>query len=175
MATMKLVARGNPDDVSVLSHADSLPHGTKVRVEFNTRPGAAYLANIWGSEWVLNKFAVEGMHITNARSDGNSRVIADGYVNSPGVALIVKVLLPILVVLGVAYVILKLFVYAAVETTRAVDELFGSGSNFVKVLVIGAFVFFGGVAAIELLRSGPPKAKAITKYTESQGQYPTGY
>ena len=103
------VADGSLEDVQqTYEELGELPHGTKIQFEVETLPGLAYLANIWGDEWVINKFIAEGVTITDSEAVSSDRVLCVGYVNSPPVGVILGVILAVISIAGIAYLISKI-------------------------------------------------------------------
>jgi len=141
----QLVAEGPYESVQQ-EDIPSLPHGTKVKFELETAPGVAYLADIWGDEWVLNKFAVEGVTIERTYSSDSSHIICYGHVNSPGLATIVGLILLVLSIAGVAYIIHQIRVWIDRGFLPSPAELF-TPENVAVIAAVGvagtlAFLMF---------------------------------
>jgi len=119
----KLVAEGTPDTFQHTGAIDYLPHGTRIRLEMDTIPGLAYLADIWGAEWVVEKFIIKGVTVTNTYSDGNDLVIVDGYVNSPSVATIITIVLVVLSIGGIAYIVREMRLWASLPGEGPISNL----------------------------------------------------
>ena len=131
----QLVAQGSPDDLQPTGVINDLPSGTRIKLEADTLPGLAYLANIWGAEWVIEKFMLEGMTITDTYAQGSSRVIVEGYVNSPGVMTIVAIVLVVIAIGGIGYIIHELRLWADVGD--------GLGSDLSMALKVGVVALLG--------------------------------
>ena len=109
----QLVAQGAPDDFQSTGVIEDLPSGTRIKLEADTLPGLAYLANIWGAEWVIEKFALEGVTVTDTYAQGSSKVIVEGYVNSPGVMTIIAIVGIVIAIGGIGYLIHELRLWAS--------------------------------------------------------------
>lgn len=144
----ELVAEGAPDDFEQVGAINELPHGTRVRLEMDTLPGLAYLANIWGAEWVIEKFIVEGVTVTNAYSSGGGLVVVEGYVNSPTVATIMAIVLVVIGIGGIAYIIHELRLWASLPGEGPISNL----ATIVKWGAIGTASVVALKLATELLR-----------------------
>jgi len=119
-----VIAEGDPEYMRENpQYSQELPHGTSIRMEFETAPGLAYMADIWGAEWVIEKFLTEGVQITNAYSEGSSKVIAEGYVDSPGAVIIVGLILTCLAIAGIAYIIKQIRVLAEIVSLPEFPEI----------------------------------------------------
>jgi len=109
----ELVAEGTPDSFQSTGAIADLPHGTRIKLEVDTIWGLAYLANIWGAEWVIQHFIEADVTITNAYSVGPDRVVAEGYISSPvAVTTIVLVILAVLGIAGIAWLVHELRLWA---------------------------------------------------------------
>jgi len=147
----ELVAQGTPDTFQPTGAIDDLPHGTQIKLEVDTLPGLAYLANIWGAEWVIQQFIAADVTITNAYSVGNNRVVAEGYVSSPvAVTTIVLVVLAVLGIAGIAYIIHELRLWAKTGVPGPWDL-----ATIVKWGAIGVIGVLGIKLASQLL--GEPR------------------
>jgi len=144
----ELVAEGSPDTFQSTGVIGELPHGTRIRLEMDTLPGLAYLADIWGAEWVIQKFIVEGVTVTNAYSNGWDLVVVEGYVNSPTVATIVAIVLVVLLIGGIAYIIHELRLWVSLPGEGPLGNL----AAIVKWGAIGAASVVALKLATELFR-----------------------
>lgn len=145
----ELVAEGAPDTFQSTGAIDDLPHGTRVKLEMDTVWGLAYLANIWGAEWVIEKFIVADITITDSYSVGPDRVVAEGYVSSPvAVTTIIWVVLVVLGIAGIAYIIHELRLWAQTGVPPSL-------TNIVKWGAIGVIGVLGIKLATDLL--GKPR------------------
>jgi len=144
----ELVAEGSPDTFQSTGVIGELPHGTRIRLEMDTLPGLAYLADIWGAEWVIQKFIVEGVTVTNAYSNGWDLVVVEGYVNSPTVATIVAIVLVVLAIGGIAYIIHEMRLWAALPGEGPLGNL----AAIVKWAAIGTASAVALKFATELFR-----------------------
>ena len=143
----ELVAQGPYDNPAVdpqFGKVDELPHGTPVRFEFDTIPGAAYLLSIWDGS-VREDLASRGLVLTNAGALGASKYRIDGYASSPGPVLLLLAVLAIVV--GVAYIISKVSMWIDRGDT-SVNTLLNALEMNLKVVVIGAAVVVAGLIAI---------------------------
>lgn len=149
----ELVAEGAPDTFQSTGAIDDLPHGTRIKLEVDTIWGLAYLANIWGAEWVIQRFIEADVTITDAYSVGPDRVVAEGYVSSPAaVATIIWVVLVVLGIAGIAYIVHELRLWAQTGVPPDV-------TNIVKWGAIGVLSVLGIKLATKLL--GKPR-RAMT-------------
>jgi len=144
----ELVAEGTPDTFQSTGVIEELPHGTHIRLELDTLPGLAYLANIWGAEWVIEKFMLEGVTVTNAYSDGWDLVVVEGYVNSPTVATIAAMVLVVIAIGGIAYIIHEMRLWAALPGEGPLGNL----ATIVKWGAIGVASVVALKFATELIR-----------------------
>lgn len=120
----RLVAEGPYEQVVEYEDLPTLPHGAKVKFELETATGFAYLADIWGDEWVMNKFAVEGVTITDSYSTDSSHVMCRGYVNSPGLPVILTLIGVIIAIAGVAYIIRQIKVWVDEGVLPPLPDIF---------------------------------------------------
>jgi len=144
----ELVAEGTPDTFQSTGAIEELPHGTHIRLELDTLPGLAYLANIWGAEWVIEKFIVEGVTVTNAYSNGWDLVVVEGYVNSPTVATIAAIVLVVIAIGGIAYIIHEMRLWASIPGEGPLSNL----ATIVKWGAIGVASVVALKVATELIR-----------------------
>lgn len=140
------VAEGPIEDIEYVDTGD-LPHGTKVRFEVETAPGAAYLADIWGDEWVINRFATEGVTITNSYSVDSRHVLCEGFVNSPSVGLILGIIAAVVAIAGIAYIIYKVSMWVDQGVIPPLDEIFSA-----RNIAVAAGVGLAGTIAFFALR-----------------------
>ena len=144
----RLVAEGPPEAFEQVGAIEDLPHGTRIKLEMDTLPGLAYLANIWGAEWVVEEFMIEGVTVTNAYSDGWDLVVVEGYVNSPTVATIIAIVLVVVAIGGIGYIIHEMRLWASLPD----EGLVGNLATIVKWGAIGAVSVVALKFASQLLR-----------------------
>lgn len=144
----RLVAQGTPEAFEQVGVIGELPHGTRIKLVMDTLPGLAYLANIWGAEWAIEKFALEGVTVTDAYSDDWDLVVVEGYVNSPTVATIIAIVLIVVGIGGIAYIIHEMRLWAALPGEGPVGNL----ATIVKWGAIGAVSVVALKFASQLLR-----------------------
>ena len=148
----ELVAEGTPDSFQSTGAIADLPHGTRIKLEVDTIWGLAYLANIWGAEWVIQHFIEADVTITNAYSVGPDRVVAEGYVSSPvAVTTIVAIVLIVLGIAGIAYIIHELRLWAQT----------GEGPSLATIIKWGA-IGVVGVLGIKLATDLLAKPRGAT-------------
>ncbi|GAI33135.1 unnamed protein product [marine sediment metagenome] len=148
----ELVAEGTPDTFQSTGAIDDLPHGTRIKLEVDTLWGLAYLANIWGAEWVIQQFIAADITITDSYSVGPDRVIVEGYVSSPvAVTTIILVVLAVLGIAGIAYIVHELRLWAQTGVVP---------SNLVTVIKWGAIGAIGvlGIKLVTQLLAKPRRA-----------------
>ena len=144
----KKVADGSVETVQTnYSDIPTLPHGTKVMFELETAYGFAYLADIWGDEWVLNKFAMNGVTLTHTESIDATHVRCEGVVNSPGVGVILGLVLLVISIVGIAYVIHRIQIWIDEGIIPSPGEVF-TARNLTIVAVVGIV----GTMAVMALR-----------------------
>ena len=137
----ELIAEGSPKDFEPVSAIEALPHGTKLRLEVDTLAGLAYAADIWGAEWIVNKFLEEDVTVTDTYSEGSSKVVVEAYVNSPGVMTIITIILIVIAIAGIGWAIYNLRLWA--ELPGVSEDV----ANVAKWVAIGAV----GVLGIKLV------------------------
>jgi len=152
----RLVAQGTPDNFESVGVIEELPHGTRIKLEMDTLPGLAYLANIWGAEWVIEKFIVEGVTVTNAYSNSWDLVVIEGYVNSPTVATIIVIVLVVLGIGGIGYIIHEMRLWAALPGEGPVGNL----ATIIKWGAIGTASVVALKLATQFLGKPTPKKGA---------------
>jgi len=148
----KKVADGSVETVQT-NYADipTLPHGTKIMFELETAYGFAYLADIWGDEWVLNKFAMNGVTLTHTESIDATHVRCEGVVNSPGVGVILGLILVVISIVGIAYIIHRVQIWVDAGVIPSIEDVF-STKNLAAVAVVGIVGTMAVLALKEVLR-----------------------
>ena len=136
-----VVAQGDADNFNSTGVIETLPHGTPIKLEITTLPGLAYLANMWGADWVIERFLVEDISISDTYSNGSDLVIVEGYINSPAITTIVALILIVISIAGIGYIIHNLKLWA--ELPGGIGDL----ATIVKWGAIGAV----GVLGIKLI------------------------
>jgi len=148
----KKVADGSVETVQTnYSDIPTLPHGTKVMFELETAYGFAYLADIWGDEWVLNKFAMNGVTLTHTESIDATHVRCEGVVNSPGVGVILGLILVVISIVGIAYIIHRVQIWVDEGVIPSIGDVF-STKNLAAVAVVGIVGTMAVLALKEVLR-----------------------
>ena len=148
----KKVADGSVETVQTnYSDIPTLPHGTKVMFELETAYGFAYLADIWGDEWVLNKFAMNGVTLTHTESIDATHVRCEGVVNSPGVGVILGLILVVISIVGIAYIIHRVQIWVDAGVIPSIEDVF-STKNLAAVAVVGIVGTMAVLALKEVLR-----------------------
>lgn len=110
----QLIAEGSPDTFNSTGVIDDLPHGTRFTIEIDTLPGLAYVANIWGAEWVVARFLGEAT-ITGVHSDGWDKIVVDAVATSPlVVSTLVYIILGIIATGLISWAIYNMRVWAEV-------------------------------------------------------------
>jgi len=140
----EVIAEGSPDTFNSTGVIDDLSHGTRFSIEIDTFPGLAYVADIWGAEWVAARFLGEA-RIIDVYSDGNDKVVVEAVANSP---LAVSTL--IVIILGV---IATGLISWAIYNIRVMAEV-GDGFDIGKIVKWGTIGVLGllGVMIIKEVR-----------------------
>lgn len=142
----EVIAEGNPDTFNSTGVIDDLSHGTRFRIEIDTFPGLAHIADIWGAEWVADRFLGEAQ-IIDAYSDGRDKVVVEAVANSP---LVVSTL--VVIILGV---VATGFISWAIYNMRVWAEVGdGEGFNWADAVKWGTIGVLGllGVMIIKEVR-----------------------
>ena len=82
----------------------------------------AYFADVWGAEWVMEKFLIDtDMEIIDTYSQGSSRIIVDMVADPPGWPIIIAaVVLGIIAIFGIGWAIKNMTLF--VETVGPVTS-----------------------------------------------------
>lgn len=122
----------------------TLPHGTPVKFELETKPGLAYLADIWGDEWVLNKFAADGVVLETTESVDSSHILCTGHVESPGIGIIVGIILAVVAIAGIGYLISRIKMWVDAGVLPGLPEF--TPETITLIAAVGIAALFGVMA-----------------------------
>lgn len=123
----QLIAQGSPDEFKTAAPTISdLPSGTPVRLEITTTIPIAPILDLWGMDWVVEKMWNSGVDVTDVKSVGWNKAILYGTVYSP-VAPIIIAICVVLAILGIAYIVheLRLFADVAGPVTLGIMAIAG--------------------------------------------------
>lgn len=141
--TWEVIAEGSPDTFDSTGVIDDLPHGTRFRIEIDTFPGLAYVADIWGAEWVAARFLGEAQ-IIDVYSDGWDKVVVEAVANSPlAVVTLIYIILGIVATGLISWAIYNMRVWAEVGDGFDVGQIVKWGAiGILGVLAFKAFKTF---------------------------------
>ncbi len=135
----ELIAEGSPDTFDSTGVIEDLPHGTRFIIEIETLPGLAYVADIWGAEWVAARFLGEAQ-IIDVRSNGWDKIEIEAVANSPlGTATLIVIILGVIATGFISWAIYNIRVWA--ETGEGVGFNVGQIVKWGAIGILGVLAF----------------------------------
>lgn len=133
---------------------ESLPHGTKIRVEIDVIPPLGLVADTWGQEWVGNLiYARSGAVITDVEGVGLDKVYIHMEANAVWLVPLILAIVAVIGIGGLAYLVYQIRLLALVSTDLV------PWADWRKLAVIAGIAGLAAVPFIYLFtkrRSQPP-------------------
>lgn len=132
----KVIAEGTPEEFgNSIPAMTSVPSGTKLRLEMETKLPIAPLFNLWGAEWVIQYMIdTSGAEIVEVESTGWNKIVVHMIAHSPVIPIIYGIIV-VLSIAGLAYIMREL---------RLLAEIAGPVASSVLIFaVVAAAGFFG--------------------------------
>lgn len=138
----ELIAEGSPDTFKSTDVIEDLPHGTRFLIEIDTFPGLAYVADIWGAEWVAARFLGEAQ-IIDVHSNGWDKIEIEAVANSPlAVETLVVIILGVIAIGLISWAIYNMRVWAEVDGFNVGQIVKWGAIGLIAVLAFKAFSTF---------------------------------
>ena len=136
MTDWKVIAEGDTKSLKPTVGNIDLPPGTPVRIEIDTPPGLAYVANLGGMEQIVSGKVPNQLRLIDAHAEGGSLIVLECEAVGAPVLAIVAIVVAVGIALGI--VVLAIRVKAPDEI---VDKLIQEARNV--AIAIGVIAVAG--------------------------------